>query len=278
MDGEDDSVKGIWLLVAVSTIAWAQTAMVSGTAPETKPAQPQATTAPAVAPVATTPVAGAEKTKPAVVAQAPTANQQSPAATPPTSGGVNPQASMAASLALQRASVMKQVSAISGKGAPSSASFFTVPWMETPAGSTQTFAESSNVPPCDPLPADQLDPLIDDASKKQGVKADLIRSVIHQESGSRPCAVSPKGAQGLMQLMPAIVDQFGVRDPFDPRQNVDAGTRLLKQLLEKYKGDISLALSAYNAGAGRVDREGGIPPIPETINYVNGIMDKLPKQ
>ncbi|MBZ5609748.1 MAG: transglycosylase SLT domain-containing protein [Acidobacteriia bacterium] len=185
---------------------------------------------------------------------------------------------MAASVALQRASVMKQVSAVTGKAPTPAASFFTVPWMDTPAQAPASFAEQFNVPPCDPLPSDQLDPLIEDAAKKEGVKADLIRSVIRQESASRPCAVSSKGAQGLMQLMPATVEQFGVRDPFDPRQNVGAGTRLLKQLLEKYGGDIALALSAYNAGSGRVDREGGIPAIPETINYVNGVLDKLPKQ
>jgi len=80
-----------------------------------------------------------------------------------------------------------------------------------------------------------------------------------------------------MQLMPETAQQFGVVDPFDSKQNVEAGTKLLKQLLTKYNGDVSLALSAYNAGSGRVDQEGGIPPIKETINYVADILAKLPK-
>ncbi len=78
-------------------------------------------------------------------------------------------------------------------------------------------------------------------SNQQGVKAELIRAVIAQESGARPCAVSSKGAQGIMQLMPATSEQFGVKDPFDPKQNVEAGTKLLKQLLTKYNSDVKLA-------------------------------------
>ena len=81
-----------------------------------------------------------------------------------------------------------------------------------------------------------------------------------------------------MQLMPATADQFGVSDPFDPKQNVEAGTKLLKQLLAKYGGDVSLTLSAYNAGSGRVDRDGGVPQIPETQKYVTDILGKLDKQ
>ena len=81
-----------------------------------------------------------------------------------------------------------------------------------------------------------------------------------------------------MQLMPAVAEQFGVHDPLDPKQNVEAGTKLLKQLLTKYNGDMRLALSAYNAGPERVDREGGVPQIPETINYVTDILPKLPRQ
>jgi soluble lytic murein transglycosylase-like protein len=78
--------------------------------------------------------------------------------------------------------------------------------------------------------------------------------------------------------MPAVSAQFGVHDPFDPKQNVDAGTKLLKQLLGKYNGDMKLTLAAYNAGSGRVDSEGGVPPIPETINYVIEVLSKLPKR
>lgn len=183
---------------------------------------------------------------------------------------------MAASLEKQRASVLKQVNALSGKAQSSPAAFFTVPWMDAEPPS-QAMAASFNPPPCDPLPNDQLDPLIEQNAQRESVQAALIRAVIGEESGSRPCAVSPKGAQGLMQLMPATIEQFGVTDPFDPKQNVDAGSKFLKQLLAKYNGDIRLALSAYNAGPDRVDKEGGVPQIPETINYVNDILSKLPK-
>jgi soluble lytic murein transglycosylase-like protein len=128
------------------------------------------------------------------------------------------------------------------------------------------------------MPAADLDKLVEQNSQQQGVKAELIRAVIAQESGARPCAVSGKGAQGMMQLMPATSEQFGVKDPFDARQNVEAGTKLLKQLLTKYNNDVSLALAAYNAGSGRVDKDGGVPQIPETQNYVSDIQAKFPKQ
>lgn len=184
---------------------------------------------------------------------------------------------MAASLEKQRASVLKQVNALSGKAPSSSESFFTVPWMDAAPQSPPATAASFNPPPCDPLPNDQLDPLIEQNAQRENLQAALIRAVISEESGSRPCAVSSKGAQGLMQLMPPMIQQFGVTDPFDPKQNVDAGSKFLKQLLAKYNGDVRLALSAYNAGSDRVDKEGGVPQIPETVNYVNDILSKLPK-
>lgn len=173
------------------------------------------------------------------------------------------------SIEKQRASVLKQVGSVTRSVPPPASSFFTVPWIDAPA--------KAAVPPCDPLPAEQLDKLIEQNSKAQDIGADLVRAVISQESGGRPCAVSSKGAQGLMQLMPVTAEQFGVRDPFDPAQNVEAGTKLLKQLLTKYSGDLKLALSAYNAGSGRVDRDGAVPPIQETMDYVESILSKLPK-
>lgn len=200
----------------------------------------------------------------AALAQTPSV---APAAPPAAQTAEKIQAGMAAALAQQRASVIKQVSAATGKVPPPAASFFTVPWIESPVAFT--------VPPCDPLPAGQLDDLVQSNSKQQGVKPDLIRAVIDEESGGRPCAVSWKGAQGLMQLMPGTADELGVNDAFDPQQNVEGGTKLLKQLLGKYNGDISLALAAYNAGEDRVDRDGGIPSIPETKNYVNDIQSKI---
>jgi hypothetical protein len=193
-----------------------------------------------------------------------------PAAPPQAIPAAPGQTGMAESIAKQRASVLKQVEGVMGKAPTPAAPFFTVPWVETPA--------SFNAPPCDPMPAADLDKLVEQNSQQQGVKAELIRAVIAQESGARPCAVSGKGAQGMMQLMPATSEQFGVKDPFDARQNVEAGTKLLKQLLTKYNNDVSLALAAYNAGSGRVDKDGAVPQIPETQNYVADIQSKLPKQ
>jgi len=178
---------------------------------------------------------------------------------------------MTDSAAKQRDSVLKQAAAVSGKPAAASNSFFTVPWIDPIAHSFNT------PPPCDPMEKTALDSLIEKNSKDQGVKAELIRAVINQESGARPCAVSVKGAQGLMQLMPETAAQLGVANPFDPKQNVEGGARLLKQLLEKYKGNVTLALAAYNAGSGRVDHDGGVPAIPETLQYVTQIITKLPK-
>jgi hypothetical protein len=170
----------------------------------------------------------------------------------------------------QRASVLKQVMSITGKPATPGA-FFTVPWVDG-------MASRPLPPPCDPMATAELEQLIEQNSKQQGVKSDLIRAVINQESGNRPCAVSSKGAQGLMQLMPGTADELGVADPFNAKQNVEAGTKLLKQLLAKYNGDVSLTLAAYNAGSGRVDRDGGVPAIPETLSYVTQILAKLPKR
>jgi soluble lytic murein transglycosylase-like protein len=203
---------------------------------------------------------------------------QEPPAQPPTvqqpSGQQpNPDAvksAMAESIAKQRIAVIKQVAGVMGKAPTPAASFFTVPWVETPV--------PFSAPPCDPIPAAELDKLVGEASQQQGVKAELIRAVIAEESGARPCAVSWKGAQGLMQLMPATSEQFGVKNPFDPRQNVEAGTELLKQLLTKYNNDVSLALAAYNAGEARVDKDGGVPQIQETQSYVTDIQSQLTKK
>lgn len=180
-------------------------------------------------------------------------------------------AAMAPSIEKQRASVQKQATTAMPVATLPSAGFFTTPWP-----SPQPLAPVQAA--CDPLPKDKLDPLVDGAAKREGVDAKLVQAVIDRESASKPCAISPKGAQGLMQLMPAVASELGVKDPFDAKENVEAGTRLLKQLLTKYNGDVALALSAYNAGSARVDREGGIPPIPETINYVNDILAKTPPQ
>jgi soluble lytic murein transglycosylase-like protein len=129
--------------------------------------------------------------------------------------------------------------------------------------------------PCEPIADAVVAPIIESASKSQKVEPKLLRAVIDQESGFHPCAMSSRGAKGLMQLMPETADQFSVRDPFDPRENIEAGATLLKQFLDRYNGDLPQALAAYNAGPRRVDESGGIPDIPETRDYVESILGKL---
>jgi soluble lytic murein transglycosylase-like protein len=127
------------------------------------------------------------------------------------------------------------------------------------------------------MAAADLDSLIGAAAQTEQLEPDLLRGVIQQESGARPCAVSPKGAMGLMQLMPATALELGVRDALDPKENVEGGARFLKQLLNMYGGDVSLALGAFNAGPGRVNQAGGVPEIPETVDYVQKILGLLPQ-
>jgi soluble lytic murein transglycosylase-like protein len=133
----------------------------------------------------------------------------------------------------------------------------------------------SNVPQPSP---EKIREIVDDGAKQSGLDADLVRAVVRRESAYNPWATSAKGAQGLMQLMPSVQAQFGVTDPYDPKQNVGAGTRLLKQLLEQFDGDLPRALGAYNAGPARVEQWGGVPPFPETMQYVTGILSELGKK
>jgi soluble lytic murein transglycosylase-like protein len=117
----------------------------------------------------------------------------------------------------------------------------------------------------------EIDSAIEQAAARHNVDPNLVRAVVKVESNFNPNAVSRKGAMGLMQLMPSTARQLKVRNPFDPEQNVDAGVRHLKQLLESYDGDIKLTLAAYNAGAGAVARSSGVPRYAETQNYVRRI-------
>jgi membrane-bound lytic murein transglycosylase B len=119
-------------------------------------------------------------------------------------------------------------------------------------------------------PAD-IDNAIEQAAARHNVDPNLVRAVVKVESNFNPNAVSRKGAMGLMQLMPSTARQLKVNNPFDPAQNVDAGVRHLKQLLESYGGDVKLTLAAYNAGAGAVARSSGVPHYAETQNYVRRI-------
>ena len=111
-------------------------------------------------------------------------------------------------------------------------------------------------------------------ARRHGLDPDLVMAVVSVESGFRPQAVSPKGAQGLMQLMPKTASSLGVTDAFDPAQNLDGGTRHLGQLLTLYGGDLTRALAAYNAGEGAVHRHGGVPPYRETRAYVKRVLER----
>jgi soluble lytic murein transglycosylase-like protein len=179
-------------------------------------------------------------------------------------------AAMAGSIQKQQASVRLQIKAAQ----LDEISFFTLPSLEPASTASIAVIEEPN---CEPVPPEQIEPLIEEASRREGLTPDLLHAVIQRESAFRPCAVSHKGAQGLMQLMPATAAQFGVVDPFEPAQNISAGAKFLKQLLTRYEGDLALALGAYNAGPGRIDFRRTLPLLPETLDYVFEIQEMLQK-
>jgi len=122
------------------------------------------------------------------------------------------------------------------------------------------------------VPADHAyESLIQEAAITYGLDAALIRAVMQTESAFNTFAVSPDGAQGLMQLMPALAAEMGVRDSCDPRENIMAGVRYLRELLDRHRGNVKLAVASYNAGPAAVDRYHAVPPFPETRRYVDAI-------
>lgn len=123
-------------------------------------------------------------------------------------------------------------------------------------------------------PAD-LEPIFAEASSLYGVPCDLLKSIAKAESGFNPNAVSHAGAVGIMQLMPGTAASLGVTNSYDPYENILGGAKLIAQLLSRYNGNTALALAAYNAGSGNVDKYGGIPPFAETQNYVRKVLSYL---
>ena len=128
----------------------------------------------------------------------------------------------------------------------------------------------------EPPDASNLDSLIEQAANRHQIDPELVRAIVRVESNFDPYAVSPAGARGLMQLIPSTAMRFGVRNPFDPRANLDGGIRYLKYLLGMYGGDLQLTLAAYNAGEDAVARSRGVPPIRETQNYIRKVGEIYP--
>lgn len=124
-----------------------------------------------------------------------------------------------------------------------------------------------------PMPAVAVRQMVDQVARRVGLDRKLAHAVVHTESNYEPLAVSPRGAMGLMQIMPVIVRQYAVTDPFDPERNLEAGMRHLRGLLQRF--DIRRALAAYNAGETAVSRYGGVPPYRETQNYVRRVLNAM---
>ena len=179
-----------------------------------------------------------------------------------------------AAIARQRESIERQRSSLDAQGGAAARQIASAarqpkppPWTPPPPAAA--------VADCSALTDSHLNQLIEKASKNNVLTPDLLRAVIRRESSFQPCAVSRSGAMGLMQLMPGTAFDLGVEDPFDAEQNIEAGSRFLRSLLDRYSGNLSLALSAYNAGPARIDAIQAVPPIKETQDYVKEILNRL---
>jgi len=137
-------------------------------------------------------------------------------------------------------------------------------------------AQAASLAPA-PVPAEQIDALVNQNSTTWQVDPSLVKAIIANESGFDANATSKVGAAGLMQLMPSTAQAVGVRNSYDPAQNVAGGTRYLKGLLDRFNGDVRLAVAAYNAGPGAVEKYGDVPPYAETQNYVQNVLGSYAK-
>jgi soluble lytic murein transglycosylase-like protein len=183
------------------------------------------------------------------------------------------------SIRKQKESILRQVDS----ARPVEPDWFTVPWTRDendafiarpspePAAPDSPAASPASQVWCAPIKPGSLEGAIGRAATRNGYSSGLLRAVIEKESAFHPCAVSPKGAMGLMQLMPATAAALGVRDPFDPLQSIDGGARYLGDLLKRFNGDWRLALGAYNAGPGAVEQHSGVPPYRETRAFVQSV-------
>jgi soluble lytic murein transglycosylase-like protein len=169
----------------------------------------------------------------------------------------------------------KQLRSASQQVSVRAGDFFASPWLNSPRAAETATTASVSYTACDPLPEAELATLISEAAQRENVKPSLLRAMIRRESGGRPCAISEKGAQGLMQLMPATQQTLNVTAPFDPAESVRGGASYIADLLKRYNGDTRRALAAYNAGPQRVDATGPLPDFPETKAYVEAIMGDL---
>ncbi|MCF8023975.1 MAG: lytic transglycosylase domain-containing protein [Desulfobacteraceae bacterium] len=143
---------------------------------------------------------------------------------------------------------------------------------DTPTSSEYIQAPTFSAPGVDPKTAGKYEDIIRKSSKKSGIRPELIKAVIRVESGFNPKAVSDRGARGLMQLMPVHTREYNIESPFNPSENIAAGTLYLGRLLERYNGNLNLSLAAYNAGPATVDHYQGIPPYRETRQYVQKVL------
>jgi len=170
------------------------------------------------------------------------------------------------SMGKQSASVERQLQAVWRDDSPFTASVQPVLVVSQDASADR---ECRRIPPA------KIHAYLEQVAQRESLAPELLRVVIARESSFLPCAVSPKGAMGMMQLMPATAADLGVANPFDPEENIDGGARYLSYLMQRFGGDLRLALAAYNAGPRRVDDHRGVPPIPETVSYVSSILHQL---